>query len=38
MSLGATFAQAAAHERRHLAQARKVLVKIPKNVPLPATH
>lgn len=37
-SLGMTFAQAAAHERRHLAQARRVLAKLPKGVPLPATH
>jgi hypothetical protein len=37
-SLGMTFAQAAAHERRHLAQARRVLSKLPKGVPLPATH
>jgi hypothetical protein len=37
-SLGMTFAQAAAHERRHLAQARLVLAKLPKGVPLPATH
>ena len=28
MSLGATFAQAAAHERRHLEQARKVRAKL----------
>jgi DinB superfamily len=38
VSLGMTFAQAAAHERRHLAQARRVLAKLPKGVPLPATH
>jgi hypothetical protein len=38
MSLGMVFAQAAAHERRHLAQARLVLAKLPKGVPLPATH
>jgi len=38
ISLGATFAQAAAHERRHLAQARKVLARIPKGIVLPATH
>ena len=38
ISLGMTFAQAAAHERRHLAQARRVLAKLPKGVPLPATH
>jgi DinB superfamily len=38
LSLGATFAQVAAHERRHLAQARRVLEKLPKGVPLPATH
>jgi hypothetical protein len=29
LSLGATFAQAAAHERRHLAQARKVRERMP---------
>jgi len=38
LSLGSTFAQAAAHERRHLAQARRVLAKLPKGVALPATH
>jgi hypothetical protein len=38
LSLGATFPQAAAHARRHLAQARRVRSKIPKGVPLPATH
>ena len=38
VSLGTTFAQTAAHERRHLAQARRVLAKLPKGVPLPATH
>jgi hypothetical protein len=38
ISLGMTFAQAAAHERRHLAQARRVRAKLPKGVPLPATH
>lgn len=38
LSLGATFAQAAAHERRHIAQAKRVLGKLPKGVPLPATH
>jgi hypothetical protein len=38
ISLGAMFAQASAHERRHLAQARKVLAKLPKGVALPATH
>jgi len=38
LSLGATFAQAAAHERRHLAQARVIREKIPRGVPLPATH
>jgi hypothetical protein len=38
LSLGTTFAQAAAHERRHLEQARKVRAKLPKGVPLPATH
>jgi len=38
LSLGATFAQTAAHERRHLAQARRVRSKIPQGVPLPATH
>jgi hypothetical protein len=38
VSLGTMFAQAAAHERRHLAQARRVLAKLPKGVPLPATH
>lgn len=37
-SLGMTFAQAAAHERRHLEQARRVRAKLPKGVPLPATH
>ena len=37
-SLGTTFAQAAAHERRHLAQARRVRSRIPKGVALPATH
>jgi hypothetical protein len=37
-SLGIAFAQAAAHERRHLEQARRVLAKLPKGVPLPATH
>jgi hypothetical protein len=37
-SLGGTFAQAAAHERRHLVQARKVREKLPRGVPLPATH
>jgi DinB superfamily len=38
LSLGTAFAQAAAHERRHLAQARRVREKLPKGVPLPATH
>jgi hypothetical protein len=38
LSLGATFAQTAAHERRHLVQARRVRAKIPQGVPLPATH
>jgi hypothetical protein len=37
-SLGATFAQTASHERRHVAQARRVKEKIPKGVQLPATH
>ena len=38
LSLGATFAQAAAPERRHIAQAKRVLAKLPKGIPLPATH
>jgi hypothetical protein len=38
VSLGTMFAQAAAHERRHLAQARRVRSKLPQGVPLPATH
>jgi hypothetical protein len=38
LGLGATFAQAAAHERRHLAQARRVREKIPQGIALPATH
>ena len=38
VSLGTMFAQAAAHERRHLAQARRVLAKLPKGVALPTTH
>lgn len=38
LSLGATFAQTAAHERRHIAQAKRVLAKLPKGIPLPATH
>lgn len=38
LSLGTAFAQAAAHERRHLVQARRVREKLPKGVPLPATH
>jgi DinB superfamily len=37
-SLGSTFAQAAAHERRHMLQARRVREKLPRGVPLPATH
>jgi hypothetical protein len=37
-SLGTAFAQAAAHERRHLLQARKVREKLPRGVALPATH
>ncbi len=38
VSLGTMFAQAAAHERRHLAQARRVREKLPTGVALPATH
>jgi hypothetical protein len=38
LGLGAAFARTAAHERRHLAQARRVRSKIPHGVPLPATH
>jgi len=38
ISLGTTFAQAAAHERRHLAQARRVRARIPQGATLPATH
>ena len=38
LSLGAAFEQAAAHERRHLVQARRVREKIPRGVALPATH
>ncbi len=38
VSLGTMFAQAAAHERRHLAQARRVRARIPLGESLPATH
>jgi hypothetical protein len=38
VSLGTMFAQAAAHGRRHLAQARRVREKLPTGMPLPATH
>jgi hypothetical protein len=38
VSVGAAFAAAAAHERRHLAQARRVRGKIPQGVALPSTH
>ena len=33
MSLGAMFAQIAAHERRHLEQARRVREKLPEKLP-----